>query len=126
MMVRITFSMTMLLLLWGCASTSPPTGAGSSPEIVEGGVIFRFYDPDASRVNVVGDFNNWSVSADPMIDKNGDGEWTLFYTMPPGLYQYKFVVDGVTWVPDPRNPETAPDGFDGRNSVVRVPERASG
>ena len=34
------------------------------PEIVEGGVVFRYYDPKATRVNVVGDFNGWSPRAD--------------------------------------------------------------
>lgn len=94
------------------------------PQVVEGGVIFRFYDPDAERVYLVGDFNNWSPQADPMVDKNGDGEWTLFYPLAPGTYQYKFVVDGRYWVPDPRNPASVPDGFEGRNSVITVPPQA--
>lgn len=106
----------------GCSSSSVPPGARTGPELVEGGVIFRYYDTEATKVYVVGDFNNWSVRADPMVDKNGDGEWTLFYTLPPGVYEYKFVIDGVNWIPDPRNPNTVPDGFDGRNSVVRIPK----
>jgi 1,4-alpha-glucan branching enzyme len=110
------------MLVCGCSSGRSGGGHGASPELVDGGVLFRFYDPQATKVYIVGDFNNWSVNADPMIDKNGDGEWTLLYTLPPGEYQYKFVVDGVTWLPDPRNPEAVSDGFDGRNSVVRVPE----
>ena len=121
-MRRLSIAITLCAVVaaWGCASNAPPSGRGMSPEYVEGGVIFRFYDPEAKHVYVVGDFNNWSVKADPMVDANGDGEWTLFYTLGPGVYQYKFVVDGTSWLPDPRNPESAPDGFDGRNSVVRI------
>ena len=32
----------------------------------------------------------------------------------PGTYQYKFVIDGSTWVPNPGNPDGAPVGFGGR------------
>ena len=110
------------LLGAGCGgSGGPPGGFGSGPELVDGGVIFRYFDPDTAKVHVVGDFNNWSAGSDPMVDKNGDGEWTLFFNLPPGRYEYKFVVDGVTWIPDPRNQNTVPDGFEGRNSLLIIP-----
>jgi 1,4-alpha-glucan branching enzyme len=115
----------MLLLGLGCGSSSRPPGSQSGPEFVDGGIIFRYYDPGATRVHVVGDFNNWSVRSDPMIDKNGDGQWTLLYTLAPGLYEYKFVINGKKWIADPHNPQSAPDGFDGVNSVVRVPKASS-
>ena len=59
-----------------------------------------------------------------MTDKNADGQWTLLYTLPPGVYEYKFVINDKKWIADPRNPHTVPDGFDGVNSVVRVPGTA--
>jgi len=105
----------------GCFGGTGRNAPRDGLEIVEGGVIFRYYDKDASRVNLVGDFNNWSPRADAMVDKNGDGEWTLFYTLSPGVYQYKFIVDGSHWVSDPRNPDKLSDGFEGENSVVRIP-----
>jgi hypothetical protein len=55
-----------------------------------------------------------------MTDENGDGEWTLFYDLPPGVYEYKFVVDGTHWIADPENPNKISDGFDGENSVLTV------
>lgn len=113
-----------LATLAGCGGGAPPPGTLSGPELVDGGVIFRYYDTRATRVYVVGDFNNWSVRSDPMTDKNGDGHWTLLYTLSPGLYEYKFVVDGK-WIPDPRNPDTTPDGFDGVNSLIRIPKTVS-
>jgi 1,4-alpha-glucan branching enzyme len=113
-------SVAIVSMAWGCGPRQPPSGRAFGPELVEGGVVFRYFDPEASRVYVVGDFNNWSVRSDPMTDENGDGEWTLFFPLKPGVYQYKFVIDGVTWIADPRNAETVPDGFDGRNSVLRV------
>ena len=96
-----------------------------SPEIVEGGAVFRYVNADAKKVFLVGDFNNWSPNSDPMKDLNGDGHWSLFYPLRPGTYQYKFVVDG-RWIPDPRNQDSEPDGFDGINSVAKVPDVPSG
>jgi hypothetical protein len=121
--VGLLLCLLPILLPAGCASDGGSGGrnGGESPEIVKGGVVFRYYDTEVSRVNLVGDFNNWSQTSDPMTDKNNDGEWSLFYPLAPGSYEYKFVLDGTRWVPDPRNPNSVPDGFDGRNSVVVVP-----
>lgn len=91
-------------------------------ELTDDGVIFRYFDPDVSNVFVVGDFNNWTPNLDRMVDKNDDGHWTLFYPLEPGRYQYKFVIDGTYWIPDPKNPNTVPDGFDSGNSVLVIPQ----
>ncbi len=91
-----------------------------TPEITAGGAIFRYHDPGAKRVYIVGDFNNWSPYADPMKDADGDGTWELFFPMAPGSYAYKLIVDGK-WIADPNNPLDEPDGFGGRNSVVKIP-----
>jgi 1,4-alpha-glucan branching enzyme len=109
-----------LLAAGGCFGGSGQSVSRSGPEIVEGGVIFHYYDRNAARVTVVGDFNNWSPKTDAMVDENGDGEWTLFFPLAPGVYQYKFVIDGRQWVTDPGNPEKVSDGFEGENSVLRM------
>lgn len=111
----------VLALCLGCASGSPPAESQLGPELRDGGVTFRYYDKDATRVSVVGDFNNWTVHADPLVDRNDDGQWLLFYPLRPGTYEYKFVIDGSRWIADPQNPNKAPDGFDGVNSVVTIP-----
>lgn len=98
----------------------PPVPMSGGPEAVEGGVLFRYKNVNAKKVNLVGDFNEWSPTADPMSDENGDGEFTLFYPLGVGTYSYKFLVDGKNWVSDPSNPSSEPDGFNGRNSIVKV------
>jgi 1,4-alpha-glucan branching enzyme len=110
----------MRRLLAACGPPPPPLRVGG-PELVEGGALFRYRSSDAKKVYVVGDFNDWSPVSDPMADENGDGEWTLFYPLGPGRYAYKFVVDGADWIPDPTNPDSEPDGFNGRNSILTVP-----
>uniref|UniRef100_A0A7C4Y538 AMP-activated protein kinase glycogen-binding domain-containing protein n=1 Tax=candidate division WOR-3 bacterium TaxID=2052148 RepID=A0A7C4Y538_UNCW3 len=104
------------------------------PEITKNGVIFRFYAPSAKYVTLAGDFNGWGGTStgryDPSIDrmrddgmegdeKANDGVWTIVKKLPPGVYQYKFVVDGLNWYIDPGNPETIQSGGY-TNSVVRV------
>jgi 1,4-alpha-glucan branching enzyme len=119
-MRRFLIPLLLLASLAACGSPPPPPGGGE-PEVLKGGVMFRYRNSDAKKVYVVGDFNDWSPTADPMADDNGDGQWTLFYPLAPGRYAYKFVVDGKNWISDSVNPESEPDGFDGRNSVVVVP-----
>ena len=74
-------------------------------------------DKKANAVFVAGTFNGWNSGANPLTEKNG--VWSASLTIEPGLHLYKFVVDGV-WIPDPQNPERAPDGFQGFNSVLKA------
>ena len=100
------------------------------PHEVPGGYVFNYYAPSARQITLAGNFNNWGgtegggrydPAIDPMSDPDGDGVWTIVVPLPPGRYQYKFVLDGgVTWERDPNNPDTA---FEGgiENSFVVVP-----
>jgi hypothetical protein len=67
------------------------------------GVEFVVYDPDAESVVVVGDFNAWEAT--PLSDENQDGIWTAAIPLPPGRYEYAFVIDGRWWGQDPRADE---------------------
>ena len=80
--------------------------------------------PDVTPGSIVlaGTFNDWSTSATPMTDEDGDGTHEATLILPGGTYQYKFVIDG-NWTPDPQATRTADDGFGGQNSVIRVDER---
>ena len=86
-----------------------------SPEINGTSVTFRYANSSASAVYLAGSMNNWSTSANKMT-KGSDGVWTLTLTLDPGVYEYKFVVDGE-WIMDPGNGVAG--GYDG-NSVVVV------
>ena len=91
---------------------------------VEPEVTFTFA-PDLSaqeatppEVFVIGGFNDWSRTADPLTDR-GDGTLALTRPIPPGRYEYKLVVDGAE-VLDPANPETVPNPFGDFNNVLTV------
>lgn len=74
--------------------------------------------PEARRVCLAGDFNGWNREALEL--HRGGGEWCATLALDAGTWHYKFVVDGETWIPDPRNPDAVDDNHGGVNSRVRV------
>lgn len=80
---------------------------------------FIFVNPSASKVAIVGDFNDWDEGVSP-LRRMGDGVWAITIPLAPGRYQYTFVVDGTTWVADPAAPRTLEDDFGRPNSVITV------
>ncbi len=71
------------------------------------------------RVALAGTFNGWNQSANLMTDA-GDGAYTATVSLPAGRHEYKFVVNGSDWTPDPRNVFSAPDGHGGENSLLKL------
>ena len=80
---------------------------------------FVFNADSASRVTIVGDFNDWDPEASP-LQQMGKGVWTITIPLAPGRYQYTFVVDGTSWVVDPGAPRTLEDDFGQPNSIITV------
>ena len=93
-------------------------GTGAGPAVTADGVVFR-WSGGGTTVNLAGEFNAWSTSADPMA-KQADGSFSLNKKLAAGRYAYKFVVDGGNWKEDPNAKETADDGYGGKNAVVTV------
>jgi 1,4-alpha-glucan branching enzyme len=53
----------------------------------------------AERINLVGDFNGWSTSANPM--RRGERHWEARLVLPAGeRYFYAYLVDGYEWFTD--------------------------
>lgn len=48
-----------------------------------------------------------------------NGHWARSLALPPGRYEYKFVVAGQ-WLPDPNAHEYAFNGYGTLNSVIEV------
>ncbi|PKN02109.1 MAG: hypothetical protein CVU77_01425 [Elusimicrobia bacterium HGW-Elusimicrobia-1] len=97
-------------------ATAAP-GAGG-PKVTGEGVRFVYKNPAAKNVFAAGEFNAWNAQADPLI-RQKDGTWLLVKKIPPGRYNYKFIVDGQ-WLNDPVNTATSDDGYGGKNSVLEV------
>jgi glycosidase len=114
------------------SGVSPPIGARDRPAAAAAASarvmdlwavepLHRFaYRPSAgvTSVAVAGSFNNWSTTAHPLTDADGDGLWTLELKLPDGRSSYKYVENGTKWIPDPANPLSEPDGVGGKNSII--------
>ncbi len=85
-------------------------------------VIVQFRDRDARDVRIAGDFNGWvpDKGVRSLNESEGSSQvWTKILHLPPGTYQYRYVVDG-DWCEDPNNPHVAPGRVGERNSVLVV------
>ena len=81
-------------------------------------VTFSFETSDAKEVILIGDFNHWNTKKTPM-KSNGNGMWNKSVVIPPGRYEYKFLVDGQ-WKEDPQNDQTCLNGFGTYNNVFNL------
>jgi hypothetical protein len=84
----------------------------------EGNAVFHLKGyPNAKEVILAGSFNNWNEQEIHM-NKVVDG-WELHAELPPGRYEYKFIVEG-NWMHDPDNPEKVKNEHQTFNSVLEV------
>ena len=60
----------------------------------------------AQSVAILGDFNAWEPTA--LSDEAGNGIWSTSMLLPPGRYEYAFVIDGHWWRHDPLSDEIVP------------------
>ncbi len=101
-------------LLWQCAHFPEeiPQNQGTFS------VSFRYSDDQAKKVCVAGNFNQWSPQSHCM--KKTKSIWALTVSLPPGRYQYLFVIDDRRWETDPEALLTEDSGFGTKNSVLTV------
>jgi chromosome partitioning protein len=85
-------------------------------------VVVRYRHPGAGDVRIAGDFNGWVPDKGVRSTIASEGRtriWTKVLRLPPGTYQYRYVVDGE-WQPDPANATKAPGPLGHENSVLVV------
>ncbi len=85
-------------------------------------IQFVLVAPAATSVSVVGDFNDWNVTATPLArgQGEGDGLWSITIPLEPGHYRYSFLIDGDTWVKDPQAASAVEDEFGRANSILTI------
>lgn len=82
-------------------------------------IVLAIVAPEAKAVVVVGEFNNWSLERHPLQQRDRE-TWHITLQLPPGTYQYKFVIDGTRWEEDAHNPKRALNEFGTTNSILEV------
>jgi 1,4-alpha-glucan branching enzyme len=80
----------------------------------------RIAAPDAKAVCIVGDFNGWSIYANPM-KKLKTGEFTITLEVEPGReYQFRYLIDEQRWENDWNADKYIKSPYGSENSVVIV------
>lgn len=80
--------------------------------------------PRATTVAVAGSFNAWDPTS-ALLAREGKGLWFVVLDLPPGRYEYKFVVDGM-WCCEPgvddseHGDDRVPNDFGTMNRVLVV------
>jgi 1,4-alpha-glucan branching enzyme len=80
--------------------------------------IFLLDAPGAFNVQLAGDFTNWQES--PIhLQRTIDGTWQAAVPLRPGVYQYRYIVDGQ-WRDDAKSAAQEPNPFGSCNAVRHV------
>ena len=91
------------------------------PVIEQDTIVHFIFRGNASRVNVAGDANGWDANASALAKVSTTNLWYRTETFEiDARLDYKFVVNGTTWLLDSRNKYTCTGGF-GPNSELRMP-----
>jgi 1,4-alpha-glucan branching enzyme len=100
------------------AKIQKKAAAQKKPARARAETVFRLKSPQAAQVFVVGCFNAWDPTANPLtLDE--DGTWRCSLAIEPGEHEYRFVVDGV-WCDDPDNTSRRLNEFGTQNCVLIV------
>ena len=81
-------------------------------------IQFRLDAPKAREVCLAGNFNQWDGNRHP-LKRNMSGTWEKILMLPPGTYEYKYIVDGC-WQEDPANGQHILNSYGTVNSLIKV------
>lgn len=80
---------------------------------------FRVYLPEAQRVELVGCFTSWRSHAVEMT-RESSGWWSATTDLAPGDYEFSYLVNHSTWLPDYAASGVKRNGFGGWVSQLHV------
>lgn len=78
---------------------------------------FTFYRPNAQKVSLSGQFNNWRTDNIKMV-RNERGYWTIKLRLPIGRFKFRYCSDGE-WFADYAAFGVVPSRF-GMDSIVKI------
>jgi 5'-AMP-activated protein kinase regulatory beta subunit len=81
-------------------------------------ITFLINAPEARKVSLVGEFNNWNPGKHPMKSED-KGQWIKTVMLNPGTYEYKFLVD-ENWLLDTKNDHSRLNCYGTLNSLITV------
>jgi len=78
---------------------------------------FSLSAPQAQRVSIAGDFNQWNPSSHP-LQQDARGTWKISLDLKPGKYEYRFLLDGE-WQNDPNSDSFVENPF-GTSNCLKI------
>ena len=89
------------------------------PFIEQDSICQFIYRGNATSVSVSGDAEGWSANGSPMHSLSSTNLWYRSEVFEPDArLEYKFIIDGTSWITDPLNPRIV-GGYE--NSELRMP-----
>ena len=86
----------------------PPNGLVDGINYInDSTVTLKFYAPEKTTVNLIGDHNNWMVNSSSFMSLSTDSSYwwkTITGLNPGGKYTYQYLIDGVIKIADPLSP----------------------
>lgn len=113
-LAKIIITLLIPIHLWCCAPSLRQNGVKDHTVPVR----FTYIDAKATSVCVSGNFNQWSYQSHCM--RREGNKWSITVPLPPGRYQYGFMIDGNDWQADPGTTLSEESGFGNINSVLIV------
>ena len=83
-------------------------------------VNFTMEAPEAQNISLAGNFNNWDINSHP-LKKRSKGIWKASINLMPGIYEYRFLVDGE-WQNDPNCTTFLPNSYGSENCILELEE----
>ena len=99
-------------------ATHRNTNKTVSPTAGKRRVCFEVDAEPGSQVAVAGSFNNWRADTH-LLSEPKAGHFKRLVYLPPGDYEYKFVIDG-DWTADPKCEQWKHNEFGSLNSILSV------
>lgn len=74
-------------------------------------------------LNLVGEFNDWDETADPLTYRKRDKAYRITVELEPGReYQFRYLINGRHWCNDWEADRYTPNEFGADNCVIVTPE----
>jgi len=83
-------------------------------------IVLDLYAPSAKQVELVGTFSDWMPREFHLKGPDAVGYWAIAIKLPPGRYEYAFLINGSRLVSDDDGETLRPDGFGHENSVLVI------
>ncbi|MEI7989109.1 MAG: isoamylase early set domain-containing protein [Chloroflexota bacterium] len=83
-------------------------------------VTFKLRTQSQSKsAHLLGEFNDWDPTINPM-KRQKNGEFSVTVTLAPGIYRFRYLLDGERWENDLAADSYMPNEYGSEDSVVEV------